>query len=497
MDMETTTNTTNLSFTPVESTLGGVSVYSREYLERKLAKVNKRLAKIGAPPATLTFGPEVERTETDEFTGFKRTITEFEFVTVTGAEAKFAGWTGIATLDWSLVSDEALVAKFPGEEETDFPEEFRFAGAWCDHCNKIRSRNITVLFRNDDGTWMRVGTSCILDFIGIDPKNVLWLAAPAFGGEDDEEEFRSYGGRWEATPREFIGAAAEATRLFGFVKSRPDTAYDTPTRSHASTITGGRLNEYEKKLYKDVSYSLGIEAADKIIAWVEESNDWSDFMRSAKLACRAGRVTDRTGGILAALPFSYMKAMGKVAEREAVKAEKPTDFLGTVGEKITVEGTVTFKMAFEPYHYMGPTPYRLTIVTDAGYTLTTKGSGNTLWEAEVGDRISWTGKVVELEDHEKFGKRTECKMVKIKILVAAEPEVPASEVVAIEDEAPAEAPLPSYDPHLESSYNAALEVSEEKGLLYSAKTATLLVGWVWAMTEPNPDTLAAARDLNR
>lgn len=417
--METTTGTTNLSFTPVDSTLTRVSVYSREYLERKLAKVNKRLARIGAPPATLTFGPIVEREERDEFTGFKRTYTEFEFVTVTGFEAKFAGWTGVAALDWRLDPHEALVAKFPGMEEAEVDERAIRDGAWCDHCNKIRSRNLTVLFRHDDGTLMRVGTSCILDFIGVDPGTVTWFAAPAFGGEDDEEEFRSHGGRWEVTPHEFLAAAAEATRLFGFVKSRPDSYFDTPTRSHAHTLCYSRLSDYEKKLYKDVDYKLGSAEADKILAWVDESNDWSDFMRSAKLACRAGKVIDRSEGLLAALPFSYMKAMGKIAERKAAAAEKPTDFLGTVGEKLTVEGTVTFKMAFEPYAYNGPTPYRLTIVTDSGHTITTKGSGNTLWKAEVGDRIRWTGKVVELEDHEKFGKRTECRLVKIEVLVEA------------------------------------------------------------------------------
>lgn len=411
--------TTNLSFTPIESTLTGVSIHLADYLNVKLAKINKRLAKIGAPAATLTFGPEVERTETDEFTGFKRTFREFEFVTVTGFEAKFAGWTGVAVLDWRLDPHEALVAKFPGEEDTAVSEVFVREGAWCDHCNKIRSRNTTVLFRHEDGTEMRVGTSCILDFIGVDPSNVTWLATPMFGGADDEEEFRTGGGRFEVSPAEFLAAAAEATRLFGFVKSRPDTAYDTPTRSHAATLCYRRLNDYEKKLYAEVDHGRGAAEADKILAWVDEVNDFSDFMRSAKLACRADRVIDRTEGLLAALPFSYMKAMGKLAERKAAAAAKPTDFLGTVGEKLTVEGTVTFKMAMEPYAYNGPTPYRLTIVTDDGYTLTTKGSGNTLWEAEVGDRITWTGKVIELEDHEKWGKRTECRMVKIKILVPA------------------------------------------------------------------------------
>lgn len=472
--METTT------FTPVESTLTGVSEYAVDFLNAKLTKINKRLAKLGAPAATLTFGPLVEKTERDEWTGFKRTWREFETVTVTGVEAKFAGWRGIATLDHTLDPNEALVAKFPGAEEVEFPETFRFKGAWCDHCNKIRSRNMTVLFlHEDDGKWMTVGTSCILDFIGVDPKNVLWLAAPAFGGSEDEDEMRGGGGggRSEVTPIEFIAAAAEATRLFGFVKSRPDNSFDTPTRSHASTLTRGRLNDFEKKLYAEVDYKRGVAEAEKIMAWVEASDDWSDFMRSAKLASRTWKVTDRTEGLLAALPFSYMRAMGKLAERKAAAEAKPTDFLGTVGAKLTVEGTVTFKMAFESYAYNGPTPYRLTIVTDDGYTLTTKGSGNTLWEAEVGDRISWTGKVVELEDHEKFGKRTEMKLVKIKVLV---PAPTAAAAVMHPDPAPV-VPEAPYDKVLADSYNGTIEVLADKP--YSARNATTLVNWVWVVTD--------------
>lgn len=417
MDMETTTITT---FTPVEWTLTGLDTGMRTFLDGKLAKMNKRLAKLGAPPASLTFGPIVDREERDPFTGLKLAWREFEFVTVTGVEAKFAGWTGVATLDFTLVPDEALVSKFPGEEDTTFPEEFRFKGPWCDHCNKLRSRNLTVLFRSDDGTWMTVGTSCIIDFIGVDPKNVLWLSTRG-GFDPDDEEFGEFARatRMEVPPLDFLAAASEATRLFGFVKSRPDTFFDEPTKDVAWTFTRGRLSADERKRFADFDGKRGLAEAEKIMAWVEADTGWSDFMRSASLACRAWKVTDKTAGILAALPFCFMKALGKIAERDAAKAEKPTDFLGTVGEKLTVEGTVTFKMAFEPFAWNGPTPFRLTIVTDTGHTITTKGSGNTLWEAEVGDRITWTGKVTSLEDHEKFGKRTECKLVKIKILVPA------------------------------------------------------------------------------
>lgn len=414
-----------LTFSPVEVSLPGLSVNLRPFLERKLVKINKRLVKVGAPPATLIFGPEVERKAKDEF-GFTQVWREFEVVTVTGSEAKFAGWTGVAVLDHSLLPEgwtgtetgEALISKFPGQEDTELPEQFRFRGPVCDHCRIAIRRNTTIVFRHDDGRWLQVGTSCVRDFIGVDPSNVLWLSTRKLGfGDDDEMSAGS--GRRETPPFDFLAAASEVTRLFGFVKSRPDGAYDTPTKYEANTLCGGRLNDYEKKRYADVDYKRGAVEAEKIMAWVAESANGSDFMRSASVACRAWKVTDKTDGILAALPFSYMKAMGQLAERKAKAAERPDEFIGTVGAKLAIEGTVTFKMAFEPYAWNGPTPYRLTVMTDDGHTVTTKGSGNTLWEAQVGDRVSWTGKVVELEDHETYGKRTEMRLVKVKVLVPA------------------------------------------------------------------------------
>lgn len=418
----------DLAFSPVETTLTHVDTCWRSHLEAKLVKVNKRLAKLGAPPAALTFGEVAEREERDDWTGFKRVWREFDTVTVTGVEAKFAGWTGVATLDHSLLpvgwvqtdsEAEALVSKFPGQEDTEVPDRFRFRGPVCDHCGvEIRTRKLTILFVNESGDWMQVGTSCVRDFIGVDPATVLWLAAPAFGGSDDEEMFSSGGSR-EVPPLEFLIAAAEVTRLFGFVKSRPDSAYDTPTRQECNTLCRYRLTDADKKRYADVDYARGEAEARKIIAWVESSADGSDFMRSARIAVTAWKVNDKTEGILAALPFCYMREMGRIADREAKAAAKPgrpDDFVGEVGAKLTVEGVVTFRDVFEPYHVYGPPSYLVVVTTDTGHVVKTLGSGQTLWQAEVGDRITMTGKVKELDDHAVYGKATVLKMAKIVVL---------------------------------------------------------------------------------
>lgn len=413
----------SLTFRPVEWTLNAVHVEMADFLDGKLTKVNKRLAKLGAPLATLTYGPVVERSRKSEFGWGNVTWHEYETVTVTGVEAQFAGWTGVASLDHSLDEHEALVSRFPGQEETEMPEAFRFRGPVCDHCKiAIPTRKTTVLFVNESGEWMQVGTSCVLDFIGVDPSTVLWLGARFVGGEDDDEyEGARSSCRYEVSPHEFLAAAAEVTRLFGFVKSRPDSMYVTPTRQDAHTLCYGRLSDAEKKRFADVEFARGSDMADKVMAWVAESTDGSDFMTSARLACRTWKATDKTEGLLACLPYIYLREMGKLAERAAVDkaAGKPEGHVGTVNAKLTVEGVVTFKASYEPYHYNGPTSYRITMTTDEGYSVTTFGSGNTLWECEVGDRIEMTGKVKELSTSDRYGNQTVVKMAKVRVLQEA------------------------------------------------------------------------------
>jgi len=208
-----------IEFHPVTVTHEAVSVYYREHFEAKLAKINVKLAKLGAPLATIAFGPVVTRTETNPVTGWKTSYDEFD-ITVTGVEAKLAGWVPVATLDHTLDAREALVARFPAHFETVIPVAYRFTGSRCDHCGIKIARNTTVLFRHEDGRWAQVGTTCILEYIGVDPRTVLMLSEWGHRFSDEEEG----GGRRciYVAPVHFIAAAAEATRINGFVRSGSD-----------------------------------------------------------------------------------------------------------------------------------------------------------------------------------------------------------------------------------------------------------------------------------
>lgn len=397
-----------IEFSPVSVTHEGVSVHYRDHFTAKLAKVNARLAKLGGvPAATIAFGPVVTRTAKNEF-GWDYSWDEFD-VTITGVEAKLAGWSPVASLDHTLDANEALVARFPAHFETVIPDSFRFRGSVCDHCNISIARNTTVLFLHDDGRWAQVGTTCILEYIGVDPRTVLMLSAwNVRCDEDDEPGSRS---RIYVEPVHFIAAAAEATRINGFVKSGAE--YDTPTKHAASDLAYGRIKPKDlERLFPGLDQARGVAKAIDVMAWIAGSTDASDFMTSARLACRTDRATERTEGILACLPSVFDREMGKRVERAAKNAN--AGYLGEVGKKLIVTGTVTVASTFEGTYGMK----RIIVVTDVdGNAVKTSGSGASLWDAEVGDLIRFEGKVSEHADS-KYGLQTVVKMAKVFSLAA-------------------------------------------------------------------------------
>lgn len=403
-----------LEFTPTEGRYEGLHTGNRERVLAKLAKINLKLAKMGAPAATITWGPIVERAVVSELTAeIKHRWQEYEFVIVHGVEVRHAGWTGVASLDHSLGTDEAFVTRFPNHHETEIPNHFRSRGPVCDHCNVKIARNLTVLFAHDDGRWVQLGTSCVLEYIGVDPATVLWLAAPLYTS-DEEDGWEPKGGRYYARPLDVIAAAAEATREQGFVKSADQ--HRVPTKQHACNVVYGvyKSKDMNREL-PNFDAARGAADAEAIIAWVAASKDRNDFMTNAKVACSAEIATERTVGILASLPSVYWRDQTKMLERQAGKAEAPSDFLGEVGQKkFTATGIVTTLRQFDSQFGVK----RVVIVTVAsGHQIKTVGTGQTLWNVAQGDEATITGTVVGHQD-DQYGRHTVVKMAKMVKIVA-------------------------------------------------------------------------------
>lgn len=126
-------------------------------LEKRLAALSRRTVKAGNVAVTCTrtgmFRDEPLATDS---TKLVRTVE----VEVTGDMPAYNGWHFMATL--CRTEEGNVVRAIPGYE---VPAQYRDGDHTCDHCHTVRQRRDTYVLRHDDGRTVRVGSSCLQDFL--------------------------------------------------------------------------------------------------------------------------------------------------------------------------------------------------------------------------------------------------------------------------------------------------------------------------------------------
>jgi len=342
------------SFTIPENRLG--------LLRAGVDKLNKRAAKLGFAPVVLVtsaaredhyielvpspYGLHLPSSEIPR----TRWVVDAR---LEGTAPRIGGFVFLARLDHQEGGN--LVLRAPGVE-VDL-DGWRETGSRCQHCGLDRRRAATFLLQNEQGAIIQVGKQCLVDYTGTTDVEAAvglfkcWRELVA-GCEDEDGEY-GFGGGWvnPTTPVEFLAATVSSIRHRGFHKSQND--YNAlPTKSHADMILGpcpkrdkdgdtSRIDEW--KACQPTAAQR--EEATAILAWVLASNDSSDFMHNARIACGAHTVVSRTEGILAALPVSYDKHLGRERERKERPVAGP--HVGTVGERVTLKVRVVYVTGFE------------------------------------------------------------------------------------------------------------------------------------------------------
>ena len=126
-------------------------------------------------------------------------------------------------------------------------------------------------------------------------------------------------------------------------------------------------------------------------------------------------VTAKTRGLLVSAVPAYQKAIGREVERQArekAAAEVPSAWLGTVGDKLEVEGTVT--NIVECCTMYGVT-HLVTVFTDGG-VVKTFTTARWLTDVNTGDRVAMTGTV---KAHGEYEGRRETTLTRTKAQVVS------------------------------------------------------------------------------
>lgn len=296
------------------------------------------------------------------------------------------GYTVAASLD-HVSADGNVVRLAPAFREAGVPEEFRTSAATrCDHCGVRRDRNRSIVVHSETEGFKVVGATCVKVFLGVSPESVVALLSALDSLRDECKEGGR--GRRVVTPGEYVAAAALVTSVYGFVPRSAEHSIPTASIVETLLVGGSALSknfpEIARPSEAEVAKASALAAA--AIEWVRSNTESSDFIWNLRTAVNAHEV-GRSGGLLACLPNAFKRAT-EVAAKAAAKGErKPSEFIGSVNEKITFKGSVVYTNRSEPYSYGGPEGLFAIVLTEAGDTVyfnTTVATaiGRTLEDAE-------------------------------------------------------------------------------------------------------------------
>ncbi len=395
-----------------------------QMLEAAISKLNRRAAKLGVEPVTLSItGREEEVWYTDptnpaagripeervkrlSLEGLRRVVLAFLTVTVSGETPKLAGWTFLATLDHTAETG-VILRTVPGET---VPESYRTAPATCDHCHLTRRRHQTFILRHDDGRHTQVGRQCLTDFLGGQtPENLAeratWLGLIGDALRGAEEWSDGFGGgesRWLV--EDVLASASASITKHGWVSRKAAAergSYATADRL-ASIFTARSLLREDERI--DVT-AADVELAARTVEWAHGLSlraTLSDYEHNVHVLLTGTSLRVKDFGVAASAVAAYQREVGQAAQREHERATSA--YFGEVGKR--AEYTLTIVNRVDIPGDWGTT--RLYIMVDPAGNRAKTFASRLLWKelpgggtegAELGD--TWRVKAT-VKAHEEY-----------------------------------------------------------------------------------------------
>lgn len=157
-----------------------IPAYACDIVEANIAKLAKRARKLGVTPPSVEFSNFREEKRRDF--GLKSDFQIMCDMTLRYEEIKLSGdWTLLASVEKEELGN--VVYSASGKDFT----HLRTATLNCDHCNHKRVRKVHYVVGNAAGEEKVVGSTCLKDFLGVDPKKALTYFAAIHDFMDDDE----------------------------------------------------------------------------------------------------------------------------------------------------------------------------------------------------------------------------------------------------------------------------------------------------------------------
>lgn len=306
-----------------------------------IAKLNKRSEKLGLATITVTIGEtRMVRTQC-KHTG--RSYPESHTtVTITGESPQLNGWSFVALIEHCEHGNVIYAAP---DNDRDLAG-YRAFESNCDHCNLKRIRNDTFLVaRNNE--LRQVGRTCLRDFLGHKSIDAIVsyaaLVQSVHGVLDGDEDF----GKAPSTigTVEYLSWVAQSIEQSGWVpksRSAPECGIEaTCDDAYMSWCEFGRREHIEHPT------SEHVKIAESAIAQVSTlSGSLNDYEHNIKTVALSTIVSDRARGFAACIVAYHLQSVERAA-MESAKADRPSEHVGAVGDKIEFTATVVSVRRFE------------------------------------------------------------------------------------------------------------------------------------------------------
>lgn len=387
-------------------------------LEKAVEKLNRKAAKLGTSPITVReIKREIIREKRNEGTYLEHTVVlDVAVISVEGETPVLNGWRFIAALEHTDAGN--VVRVIPGNV---LPDEFRETDYdRCDHCHVRRFRRATYIVHNQEtGEYKQVGSSCLEDFVGMDPGSaakaaqlLIQAGIEAQQASEINPDPAQHRDGYTIDPDEYMAHVARSIRQFGWV-SRTEAHNGgrraTADMAFSDLITGPVFagSDHDHAVENWTPTREDHDLARRALAFARTLNaeeKQNDYMYNiATIAALTGWCWKDLG-----FGASIIRAYQRRMEREAENAPRPeSDHVGTVGEKININATLQFSRTFNG-NYGVTTLYRFR--DDAGNILTWFSSRSL--DLDDGAEYQIAGRVKKHDDYKgtKQTVLTRCKI---------------------------------------------------------------------------------------
>ena len=367
-----------------------------DYLTKKLEELNKKAKRWHVPPLELKKLKEelvkktVWRTMDGRIVPSSDGHPDAESVEVQqkqytlkieGKPPIVDGYEFIAKVEHTDTGNIINIA--PNASIKALPNEFKQADAECDVCHTKRERFNTFVLKNEkDGKLIKAGSGCLKRFLPSISVNALinyahmleeireGLANGEFDGGDDFDE--------RGMPNKYrnyfpVGYMMNALCAAYLIKGKYISKTKAAEFGTESTVDMAQNIMFPPKLgYRDTEMRDFLEKAKslmegeantlstKIVDWAkahdftaeaESSPEYANLYNNMQVLAHAESANLKNMAYVGAIIPKYMRVMGEVEKQKANANKKPSEYVGTVGTKISnIDVSLLFQRSFDgPY----------------------------------------------------------------------------------------------------------------------------------------------------